>query len=68
MPFSCVGKLMWLVRLKSESRERNWAVWELDGLLQGMLKSPVITKLEQVLARLSREEKSLRKVAKGLGR
>jgi len=57
---------MWLVRLKSESRERNWAVWELDGLLQGMLKSPVITKLEQVFARLSRDENSLRKVAKGL--
>ena len=38
---------------------------ESDGLLQGMLKSPVMAKLEQVLVRERKEENSSRKVEKG---
>lgn len=65
LPLSCVGKFTWLARLKSASKERNWEVCRSDGLLQGMLKSPVMAKLEQVVVRERKDENSSRKVEKG---
>ena len=54
-----------MTRLKSASKERNWVVCESEGLLQGMLKSPVMAKLEQELVKERKDENSSTKVLKG---
>ena len=65
-PLVWVGKATCCVRVKSDSKERNEAVCVLDKLLQWILKSPVMMKLEQVLARVRKEENSSRNVEKGV--
>ena len=66
LPLVWVGEETCCVRLKSDSKERNEAVWVSVKLLQCILKSPVMIKLEQELAKVRKEENSSRNVEKGV--